>query len=237
VPDSADIPERSSPWAADDEPVAATGAASYRRSTGSARGQARKDALLRAVVDDLAANGLANYSLRRAARAAGTTHKVLLYHFDGLEDLLGEALPQLRERRVAVAIEAVHPAASLAERVRAVWPTLMDDGTGLRVIDEAIGLALYDPERYAHLARGASESYVGTLETWCPAHWSDQRKREVALLIVAGLRGCLAEWRTTKDMANISPALEALVRALEHEEATDPTEDPPGSSRTNAGPS
>jgi len=192
--------------------------ASYRRSAGSPRGQARKEALLRAVVDDLALNGLAGFSLRRAARAAGTTHKVLLYYFEGVEDLLGQALPELRERRTSAALKAVTPADSLAERVRAIWPVLMDDATGLRVIDEAIGLAMYDPARYAHLSRGASESYVGVLQSWCPPHWTRQRKREVALLIVATLRGCLAEWRTTKDMANIAPALDALIRALEREE-------------------
>jgi hypothetical protein len=195
-----------------------TPAASYRRSTGSPRGQARKEALLCAVVDDLAVNGLADYSLRRAARAAGTTHKVLLYHFNGIEDLLGQALPKLRERRVSAALEAVTPADSLAERVRAIWPVLMDDATGVRVIDEAIGLAMYDPARYAHLARGASESYVSVLQSWCPPHWTGQRKHEVALLIVATFRGCLAEWRTTREMGNIAPALDALVRVLEREE-------------------
>jgi len=192
--------------------------ASYRRSAGSPRGQARKEALLRAVVDDLALNGLAGFSLRRAARAAGTTHKVLLYYFEGIEDLLGQALPELRERRTSAALKAVTPTDSLAERVRAIWPVLMDDATGVRVIDQAIGLAMYDPARYAHLSRGASESYVGVLESWCPPHWTRQRKREVALLIVATLRGCLAEWRTTRDMANIAPALDALIRALEREE-------------------
>ena len=192
--------------------------ASYRRSAGSPRGQARKEALLRAVVDDLAANGLAGFSLRRAARAAGTTHKVLLYHFDGIEDLLGQALPKLRERRTYAAQKAVTSADSLAGRVRAIWPVLMDDSTGVRVIDEAIGLAMYDPARYAHLSRGASESYLGPLLSWCPPRWTGQRKHEVALLIVATLRGCLAEWRTTRDMTNIAPALNALVRALEREE-------------------
>jgi AcrR family transcriptional regulator len=191
--------------------------ASYRRSTGSARGQARKEALLNAVIQDLATNGLADFSLRRAARAAGTTHKVLLYHFDGPEDLLGQALPKLRERRVGAALRAVTPGSSLADRVRAIWPVLMDDATGVRVIDEAIGLAMYDPARYAHLSRGASESYIGALESWCPPQWSAQHKREIALLIVATFRGCLAEWRTTKDLTNISPALDALVRALERE--------------------
>jgi hypothetical protein len=31
---------------------------------------------------------LVEFSLRRAARAADTTHKVLLYHFDGVDDLI-----------------------------------------------------------------------------------------------------------------------------------------------------
>jgi DNA-binding transcriptional regulator YbjK len=195
--------------------------AAYRRSAGSPRGLARKEALLRAVVDDLAVNGLADFSLRRAALAAGTTHKVLLYYFDGAEDLLGQALPKLRERRTAAALTAVTSIGSLAGRVRAIWPVLRDDATGLRVIDEAIGLAMYDPARYSHLAQGATESYLGTLESWCPPDWTDQRKREVALLIVATFRGCLAEWRTTGDMKNIAPALDALVRALEREEKSD----------------
>jgi AcrR family transcriptional regulator len=190
----------------------------YRRSAGSPRGQARKEALLRAVVDDLATNGLADFSLRRAARAAGTTHKVLLYYFDGPEDLLGQALPRLRERRKAVGATATTLADSLAGRVRAIWPLLMDDTTGVRVIDEAMGLALYDPTRYAHLSRGAGEAYLDVLQSWCPPQWPERRKLEVAQLIVATLRGCLAEWRTTRDMTNIAPALDALARALEREE-------------------
>lgn len=54
--------------------------------------------------------------------------------------------------------------------------------------------------------------------SWCPPYWTDQRKREVATLVVATLRGCIAEWRITRDMTNINPALDALGRALEREE-------------------
>lgn len=62
--------------------------AGYRRSAGSARGEARRQELLERVTDDLATNGLVDFSLRCAARAAGTTHKVLLHHFDSADDLL-----------------------------------------------------------------------------------------------------------------------------------------------------
>ena len=58
------------------------GGVGYRRSAGTPRGEARRAELLALVTEDLAANGLVDFSLRRAARAAGTTHKVLLYHFE-----------------------------------------------------------------------------------------------------------------------------------------------------------
>lgn len=192
----------------------------YRRSAGTARGEARRLELLDKVTDDLADNGLTDYSLRRAARAAGTTHKVILYHFDGLEDLLAQALARLRHRRVDnVLAAAIRDHDTLAERIRTVWPVLADDASGLRVIDQAIGLAMYDPERYAHLARDASAQYLGALLAMCPEPWSASRKREVAELILATMRGFLAEWRTTRDAERIEAGMTGLIRALEREEA------------------
>lgn len=105
----------------DDEPRRA----GYRRSAGSPRGEARRRELLRRVCDDLAVNGLVDFSLRRAARAAGTTHKVLLYYFDGPEDLMRQAILQLRERRIGAALAAATqgpPRRTLDCSRRAGWP-------------------------------------------------------------------------------------------------------------------
>lgn len=192
----------------------------YRRSAGSPRGEARRRELLERVTDDLAANGLVDFSLRRAARAAGTTHKVLLYHFDGADDLLLQAIVKLRERRIGKSLAAATggPAAlPLADRVRAVWPILV--GEEARVLDEAIGLAMYDPGRYAALGREASQQYLPSLLSLCPDHWSGRRKLEVAEMILATLRGFLVDARTSGDTAGIAAGFEALARALEREEA------------------
>jgi AcrR family transcriptional regulator len=144
--------------------------AGYRRSAGSRRGEARRRELLDRVADDLAANGLVDFSLRRAA---GTTHKVLLYHFEGADDLLTQAILQLRERRIGNVLAAAgglaHP--TLAARVRAVWPILLGAESGLRVLDQAIGLAMYDPDRYGRLGREASRQYLPALLSLCPEHW------------------------------------------------------------------
>src|ERR1700736_6570680 len=137
--------------------------AGYRRSAGSPRGEARRRQLLDRVTDDLAVNGLVDFSLRRAARAAGTTHKVLLYHFESADDLLEQAILKLRQRRIDNGLAAAREQAlgTLAARVRAVWPVLVDEEA--RVLDQAIGLAMYDSDRYAALGRGASQQYLPSL--------------------------------------------------------------------------
>ena len=195
--------------------------AGYRRSAKSPRGEARRLELLELVTDELGTNGLVDFSLRRAARAAGTTHKVLLYHFDGPEDLLTQAVLQLRERRITRALAAATggPAdRSLADRVRSIWPTLIGEESW--VLDQAIGLAMYDAARYADLARSASQQYMPALLAICPESWTETRKREVSELILATLRGFLIEWRTSGDAVGIEAGFAALVRALEREEST-----------------
>jgi AcrR family transcriptional regulator len=198
--------------------------AGYRRSTGSKRGEARRQDLLERVTDDLAVNGLVDFSLRRAARSADTTHKVLLYHFDGVDDLLKQAVQRLRERRIRDALSAATApgpgGGTLAARVRAVWPVLLGEGFGLhRVLDQAIGLAMYDPEHYAELGREASGQYLPGLRSICPEGWTEQRKEEVSAMILAVLRGFLVDLSTRGDTTGIDAGLEALTRALEREEA------------------
>jgi AcrR family transcriptional regulator len=194
--------------------------AGYRRSTGSPRGEARRRELLERVIDDLAANGLVDFSLRRAARAAGTTHKVLLYHFDGAEDLLAQAIFQLRERRIGNALTAAaqdSARGTLASRVRSVWPALI--GEESRVLDQAIGLTMYNPDRYGELGRGASQQYLPALMSLCPPEWPERRKFEVAHLILAALRGFLITRLTSDDLTGIEAGFDALVRALDREES------------------
>jgi AcrR family transcriptional regulator len=198
--------------------VGVTASVPYRRSTGSARGEARRAQLLELVTEDLAQNGLVDFSLRRAARAAGTTHKVLLYHFDGVEDLLGQAMRLLRARRLESVLAVTVSGDTLAAKVDSMWPVLMDDASGLRVIDQAIGLAMHDPQRYAHLARDASDQYRGPLLAMCPDGWTERRKQEVAEMILATMRGFLMEWRTVGDSVRIQDGLAALVRAVQREE-------------------
>jgi AcrR family transcriptional regulator len=193
----------------------------YRRSAGSARGEARRRELLDRVADDLAANGLVDFSLRRAARAAGTTHKVLLYYFDGPDDLLIQAILTLRDRRIDRGLAAVarDPDRPLSIRVRDLWPALVvEEG---HVLDQAIGLSMYDPARYAALGRGASQQYLPALLSLLPETWTERRRLEVAELILGALRGFLIDRLTSGSTDGVDAGLDALSRALDREEAVD----------------
>ncbi|MFC1415769.1 TetR/AcrR family transcriptional regulator [Streptacidiphilus cavernicola] len=195
----------------------------YRRSTGTKRGEARRRDLLDRVIRDVAVNGLVDFSLRRAARAADTTHKVLLYHFDGVDDLLRQVVVELRGRRIDGALAAAQGPehASLADRVRSMWPVLTSDDSGQLALDQAIGLAMYDADRYGELGRGSSALYLPALLSICPEEWSDRRKQEVASMVLAVLRGFLVHWRTGGSLDGVETGFAALVRALEREQAAD----------------
>lgn len=196
------------------------GRAGYRRSAGSPRGQARRRELLDRVTDDIAAHGLVDFSLRRAARAAGTTHKVLLYHFDGVDDLLAQAVQRLRDRRIASGLAAVARAPgpqTLAARVRAIWPVLAGEESWVH--DQAIGLMMYDPARYGELGRDSTRQYLPALLSICPPGWSQQRKLGVSEMILGTLRGFIIARLTSGGAAAVAAGFEALDRALDREEA------------------
>jgi hypothetical protein len=106
---------------------------------------------------------------------------------------------------------------TLADRVRSVWPALV--GEESRVLDQAIGLMMYDPVRYAELGRGASQQYLPPLLSICPQDWSELRKLEVCEMVLATLRGFLIDWLVSGNMAGVEAGFEALARALEREEA------------------
>ena len=193
----------------------------YPRATGTPRGDARRRELLDAVADDVATHGLADFSLRRAARAAGTTHKVLLYHFAGADALLAAVVAELRARRIGRGVgDAVAGAGpDLATRLRAMWEVLT--GPEETALLQAMGLALQDPERHAPLVAGSNEQYLDTLRALCPDDWSDARRTEVAQLVLAALRGLLLARRTGSSEDDVDAGLRALERTVAREIAAD----------------
>jgi hypothetical protein len=100
-------------------------------------------------------------------------------------------------------------------------------GEEARVLDQAIGLAMYDPGRYSALGHEASQQYLPALLSLCPPGWAEDRRLQVAQLVLATMRGFLIDARTSNGsaegaagfQAGFEAGFEALARALDREEA------------------
>src|SRR5918992_2248153 len=69
----------------------------------------RRAALLRACTDELLRNGLPGLTLAKMAAAAGTSSRMLLYHFTTRDQLVLEALHEARRRQQEVFGELLAP--------------------------------------------------------------------------------------------------------------------------------
>jgi AcrR family transcriptional regulator len=84
-------------------------------------GDARHE-LLRRVVDEVAANGLADRSLRELAAATGTSHRMLLYHFGSREGLVAAIVGDVEADQRRLMLAAGPPSSGdPADVMREVW--------------------------------------------------------------------------------------------------------------------
>lgn len=83
-------------------------------------GDARAN-LLSQLIDEVAAHGLTDRSLRELAVAAGTSHRMLLYHFGSREGLVAAIVAEVEARQRAVMLELARTCETPVELVRALW--------------------------------------------------------------------------------------------------------------------
>jgi AcrR family transcriptional regulator len=80
-----------------------------------------RDALLARVVDEVAAHGLTDRSLRDLAAAAGTSHRMLIYHFGSREGLVAAVVGHVEATQRQALRELAEVADGPADLVRRLW--------------------------------------------------------------------------------------------------------------------
>ncbi len=80
-----------------------------------------RTALLERITREVAANGLADRSLRHIAEAAGTSHRMLLYHFGDRAGLVAAVVDVTEAAQRETLIELAAEAASSEELIVALW--------------------------------------------------------------------------------------------------------------------
>ena len=173
--------------------------------------------LLDDVVEYLLNNGLAGLSLRPLAAGINTSPRMLLYFFGSKEQLISEAMAEIRLRQRADFARAIAGTGDREQRLIRAWRAWSSPRTERfwRFWFGVYGTALHDPEHYA----GFLERFIG--EWLAPFELSlhatglpRARAHCLATLSLAAMRGMQLDLLATGARSRIDAAFRELLGLL-----------------------
>jgi AcrR family transcriptional regulator len=177
----------------------------------------RRAKLLDEVVDYILSNGLAGLSLRPLAAGVNTSARMLLYFFGSKEQLISEALAQIRLRQQADFARAMAGPGERQERLLRAWSAWSSPRRGKfwRFCFGVYGFALQNPKQFA----GFLERFIGDWlapfeQAFGAAGFLSERARSLATLSLAAMRGLQLDLLATGERARIDAAFREMLRLL-----------------------
>ena len=169
----------------------------------------RRRRLLDALIDEFAANGIGDRSLRDVAGAVGTSHRMLLHHFGSRDDLLIAVVEEVERRQMGLLPELpTTPAESFA----AMWADLCRYELRQleRLFFECYARAAQGEKPFAGMVPAAVDSWL----TEVAAVSGDAFDPAMARLGLAVTRGLLLDLVATNDDAGVDAAAKAFANLL-----------------------
>ena len=176
---------------------------------------AARERLLGRVVDHLAANGIADTSLRSLAAAVSSSHRMLLYHFGSREGLLSAVVDAVeRRQRDLLAAVLAESNGDPAERAARYWYAVTEAALVYGpLFFELAGHAMQGREHAARLRHDLIEPWLAPLQAlWEQAGVPDAAGH--ARLGLAVARGLLFDLLLTGDRDAVDAAMALFGRAM-----------------------
>ena len=169
----------------------------------------RRRQLLDALVEEFAAGGVGDRSLRDVAGAVGTSHRMLLHHFGSREDLLLAIVEEVERRQMGRLPDLP---ANPAEGFAAMWADLhRPELRNLeRLFFECYARAAQGEKPFARMVPGAVNGWLAEAEAVAGAAFDPATAR----LGLAVVRGLLLDLVATNDDPGVDAAAKAFVRVL-----------------------
>jgi AcrR family transcriptional regulator len=166
----------------------------------------RRRELLDALVEEFAAGGIGDRSLRELALALGTSHRMLLHHFGSRGDLLVAVVEEVERRQMAVLRDLP---ASPAEGIAAMWADVRRPE--LRPVErlffECYARGAQGEKPYARMVPGAVDAWLADVEVMTGGAIDPA----LARLGLAVIRGLLLDLVATGDDTGVDAAAQAFV--------------------------
>jgi AcrR family transcriptional regulator len=167
--------------------------------------QSRRRQLLEKLVDEFAAGGVGDRSLRDVAEAVGTSHRMLLHHFGSRNDLLVAIVEEVERRQMTVVADLP---TSPAEQFAAMWADVRRPELRQfeRLFFECYSRAANGERPFVRMVPGAVDDWLALTEGLAePA---------AARLGLAVIRGLLLDLVATGDEAGVDAAAHAFAQLL-----------------------
>ena len=169
----------------------------------------RRRQLLDALIEEFAAGGIGDRSLRDVAAAVGTSHRMLLHHFGSREDLLVAIVGEVERRQMGLLPDLP---TSPAESFAAMWADLRRPELRHleRLFFECYARAAQGEKPFARMVPGAVNGWLAEVETIA----GGPIDHAMARLGLAMVRGLLLDLVATNDDAGVDAAAKAFIDLL-----------------------
>lgn len=169
----------------------------------------RRRVLLDALVEEFAAGGVGDRSLRDVAGAVGTSHRMLLHHFGSREEMLVAIVEEVERRQMTLLTEVpTSPEAGFA----AMWADVRRPELRQleRLFFECYARAAQGEKPFARMVPGAVDGWLAEVET-AAGRPVDHALARLGLAVV---RGLLLDLVATDDDAGVDAAANAFAELL-----------------------
>ncbi|TYB94951.1 TetR/AcrR family transcriptional regulator [Micromonospora sp. WP24] len=177
----------------------------------------RRAALLDRCLAVLTEDGFSHLSLREIAAGAGTSHRMLLYHFGSREGLLAQVVERIEaEQRAALAALAVG-SDDPAEVSRRFWRRLADPALAPaeRLFFEVYVNALYDRSWTEPFRASVVAAWTAPVEElFVRLGFDEAQARTRTRLALAATRGLLLDLLITGDRDVLDGAADLFARVI-----------------------
>ena len=175
----------------------------------------RRQELLNALIDEFATGGIGDRSLRDVAGAVGTSHRMLLHHFNSRDELILAIVEEIERRQRAV-LDTLPTAP--AAGFEAMWDDVRrpELRSFERLFFECYSRAAQGEEPFARMVPGAVDDWLSDVD----AATSGTADRPMARLGLAVIRGLLLDLTATNDDEGVNAAARAFVDLVASREVT-----------------
>lgn len=175
-----------------------------------------REALLDRCLEVLHAKGFRDLSLRGIAAGAGTSHRMLIYHFGSREGLLAAVVGRIEAEQREALLALTSTGGDLQAASRAFWQRLADPSLAPaeRLFFEIYVQALHGPAWTPSFRAAVIDAWEGPLIDLFSRIVEPSQARAATRLGLAVTRGLLLDLLLTGDRAVVDEAIDLFGRLV-----------------------